>query len=103
MELKYDLERNVRLVNFEVGKIDMNFNESLNKNFIKKLSQSLNDWTGKRWMITLSKNENVKTFYEDKIDKKTEALKKEKESPIYKEMLEKFPDADLINVEQGNE
>ena len=103
MELKYDLERNVRLVNFEVGKIDMNFNESLNKNFIKKLSQSLNDWTGKRWMITLSKNDNVKTFYEDKIDKKTEALKKEKESPIYKEMLEKFPDADLIKVEQGNE
>ncbi len=103
MELKYDLERNVRLVNFEEGKIDINFNESLNKNFIKKLSQSLNDWTGKRWMITLSKNENVKTFYEDKIDKKTEALKKEKESPIYKEILEKFPDADLIKVEQGNE
>ena len=103
MELKYDLERNVRLVNFEVGKFDMNFNESLNKNFIKKLSQSLNDWTGKRWMITLIKNDNVKTFYEDKIDKKTEALKKEKESRIYKEMLEKFPDADLIKVEQGNE
>ena len=80
MELKYDLERNVRLVNFEEGKIDINFNESLNKNFIKKLSQSLNDWTGKRWMITLSKNENVKTFYEDKIDKKTEALKKKKKA-----------------------
>ena len=40
MELKYDLERNVKLVKFENGKIDINFNENLNKNFIKKLSQS---------------------------------------------------------------
>ena len=30
MELKYDLERNVKLVKFENGKIDINFNENLN-------------------------------------------------------------------------
>ena len=35
MELKYDLERNVKLAKFENGKIDINFNENLNKNFIK--------------------------------------------------------------------
>ena len=47
IELKYDLERNVKLVKFEEGKIDISFNEDLNKNFIKKLSQSLYEWTKK--------------------------------------------------------
>ena len=37
IELKYDLERNVRLSKFEDGKIDINFNENLNKNFYKKI------------------------------------------------------------------
>ena len=70
MELKYDLERNVKLVKFEDGKIDINFNENLNKNFIKKLSQSLFEWTGKRWIITLSKEENLKLFMKKKLIKK---------------------------------
>ena len=31
IELKYDLERNVKLVSFNKGKIDISFNEKLNK------------------------------------------------------------------------
>ena len=38
VELKYDLERNVKLVSFNKGKIDISFNEKLNKNFIKNLN-----------------------------------------------------------------
>ena len=60
MELKYDLERNVKLVKFETGKIDINFNENLNKNFIKKLSQNLFDWTGKR---SRSPDSGIRTYY----------------------------------------
>ena len=52
VELKYDLERNVNLVSFSHGKIDINFNENLSKNFVKNLSEKLYDWTGKRWIIS---------------------------------------------------
>ena len=41
IELKYDLERNVKLVSFNKGKIDISFNEKLNKNFIKNLTEKL--------------------------------------------------------------
>ena len=37
IELKFDLERNVRLVKFSNGKIDIAFNEKLSKDFIKRL------------------------------------------------------------------
>ena len=99
IELKYDLERNVKLSKFEDGKIEMNFNENLNKNFIKKLSQNLFKWTGKRWIISLSKDKNLKTFHEVKIDQKNKILNKEKESIVFKEITSIFPDADLKEVE----
>ena len=103
IELKYDLDRNVKLAKFEDGKIDINFNENLNKNFIKKLSQSLYEWTGKRWIISLSKEENLKTFQQEKIDKREEYLNKEKKGETFKEMLKIFPDADLTDVKTEDE
>ena len=102
-ELKFDLERNVKLVKFEYGKIDINFNEKLNKNFIKKLSQSLLKWTNKRWIITLSKNDGGKTFMQEKIDQKKKLLENEKKSILYKEIENIFPDLDLTDVKEEND
>ena len=62
IELKYDLERNVKLVSFNKGKIDISFNEKLNKNFIKNLTEKLLQWTGERWIISLSKIWEQKVF-----------------------------------------
>ena len=64
IELKYDLERNVKLVSFNKGKIDISFNEKLNKDFIKNLTEKLLEWTGERWIISLSKNSEAKSVYE---------------------------------------
>ena len=102
-ELKYDLERNVRLIRFENGKIDINFNEKLNKNFIKKLSQNLLKWTNKRWIITLSKEDGGKTFVQEKLDAKEKILENEKKSKIYEEISSVFPDAELIDVKEEDE
>ena len=53
--LKYDLEKNVRLVKFSNGYIEFSFDENIEKDFIKNLAKKLYDWTGKRWILTLSK------------------------------------------------
>ena len=103
MELKYDLERNVRLVNFEYGKIDINFNENLNKDFIKRLSQCLLNWTGTRWIITLSKDTNNKTFHQKKVEEKEKILNDEKKDEIFGEISEIFPDVDLVDVRNEDE
>ena len=102
-ELKFDLERNVKLVKFEYGKIDINFNEKLNKNFIKKLTQNLLKWTNKRWIITLSKNDSGKTFMQEKLDEKKKMLENEKNTNLYKEIANIFPDADLTEVEEKDD
>jgi DNA polymerase III subunit gamma/tau len=104
IELKFDLERNVRLVKFEQGKIDISFNENLSKDFIKNISNKLNEWTGKRWIISLSKDEGETTVYEKKNQQKTELLEQMKQSEIYKKIMATFPDIELVDVkEEGQE
>ena len=98
VELKYDLERNVNLVSFFSGKINITFNEKLNKNFIKNLTERLLKWTGERWIITLSKDQGEKTFYEKNIANKEKKLKKEMNSDLVKDFVLAFPDAKLISV-----
>ena len=55
IKLKYELEKNVNLVKFEKNRIEISFNESLDKDFVKDLSSKLFEWTGERWIITFSK------------------------------------------------
>tara|TARA_Y100001970_G_C14242723_1_gene865929 strand:+ start:1357 stop:3015 length:1659 start_codon:yes stop_codon:yes gene_type:complete len=98
VQLKYDLERNVNLIKFSEGKIDIAFNENLSKNFVRNLSQKLLEWTKKRWVITLAKGEGQKTFLETKsIDSKA-TISEEKKGELYKKFKNIFDDAELIDV-----
>ena len=98
VELKYDLERNVNLIKFSEGKIDIGFNENIGKNFVRNLSEKLLEWTGKRWVITLTKKTGQKTFLELKTIKKNHLLEKEKDSEIYKKFKNIFSDGELIDI-----
>ncbi len=98
VQLKYDLERNVNLIKFSEGKIDIAFNENLSKNFVRNLSQKLLEWTKKRWVITLAKGEGQKTFLQTKsIDSKA-TISEEKKGELYKKFKNIFDDVELIDV-----
>ena len=100
IELKYDLERNVKLVSFNKGKIDISFNEKLNKDFIKNLTEKLLEWTGERWIISLSKNSEAKSVYEKNIEAKNNFIDEFKKGKTAKEIETAFPDAKLIDIEE---
>ena len=103
MQLKYDLEKNVSLVKFSNGQMEFSFNENIDKNFIKNLSKKLFVWTGKRWIITLSKEKGQPTHQEIKLEKKQTQLDEAIKTNVYKKMLEAFSDAKLITVEENEE
>ena len=100
IQLKYDLENNVNLIKFSEGKIDISFNEKLDRNFVRNLSEKLLKWTGNRWVITLAKKVGQKTFSELKKIKKKEFLDQEKKSEIYKKFKNIFPDVELLEVKK---
>jgi DNA polymerase-3 subunit gamma/tau len=103
VELKYDLERNVKLVSFAHGKMNITFNEKLNKNFIKILTDKLLNWTGERWIISLSKEQGEETIYEKNLTNKKDKLAQEMNSEVVKDFLDAFSDAKLIDVTEDND
>ena len=100
IHLKYDLENNVNLIKFSEGKIDISFNENLDKNFVRNLSEKLFEWTGNRWVIALAKEAGQKTFSELKKIKKKELFYQEKNGKIYKKFKNVFLDAELLEVKK---
>ena len=100
MKLKYELEKNVNLVRFEKNRIEISFNDNLDKNFVKDLSIKLFEWTEQRWIITLSKSKGDKSIKEKELSKKIMMVEKAKNTEIYNLVIEKFPDANLTNVDK---
>jgi len=98
LKLKYELETNVSLVSFTDQRIEISFNENLDKNFVKELSSKLNEWTGQRWIIAFSKEKGQLSKKNKKNLEKSKFIETEKKSDIYKKIIENFPDAELIDV-----
>ena len=98
IKLKYELEKNVNLVKFERNRIEISFNDNLDKDFVKDLSAKLFEWTSERWIITFSKSKGEMSVKEKQKNKKEELINEVKNSEIYKTIIEKFPDAELTDV-----
>ena len=102
LKLKYELETNVNLVRFESQLIEISFNENLDKNFVKDLSEKLFDWTSKRWIITLSKKKGMISKKQNIKEKKDKLILSVKNDSLYKKITDLFPDSELINVIEDN-
>ncbi len=98
IKLKYELEKNVNLVKFEKNRIEISFNESLDKDFVKDLSSKLFEWTGERWIITFSKLKGQMSVKDKQKNVKKQLIDEMKNSEIFKSVMDKFPDAELIDV-----
>jgi DNA polymerase-3 subunit gamma/tau len=98
MKLKYELEKNVNLVKFENGRIEISFNDNLDKDFVKNLSTKLLEWTNQRWIISFSKNKGEISIKDKEKNKQKESIENTKKSDLYKTVLEYFPDAELTDV-----
>ena len=99
IKLKYELETNVNLVSFENKRIEISFNNYLDKEFIKNLSSKLYEWTNDRWIISLSKKIGELSKKEKDIISKKKFLENAKRGEVYKKVLEIFPDAELIDID----
>jgi len=102
LKLKYELEKNVNLVKFEKGRIEISFNDNLDKEFVKDLSARLFEWTGDRWIITFSKIKGQMTIKEREKNQKSEMIDGAKKTEIFKSFKNYFSDAELIDIQKLN-
>ena len=98
LKLKYELETNVSLVSFIDKKIEISFNENLDKDFVKELTFKLREWTGQRWIIAFSKEIGQLSKKQKTNIEKSKIIEDAKEEDVYKKVLDLFPDAELVDV-----
>lgn len=103
MSLKYELETNVNLVNFESNKIEISFNENLNKDFVKILSTKLFEWTNKRWIIAFSQSKGNLSVKEEISEDKLKTINEFKKTEKYKKISEIFNDIELVEVKKKDD
>ena len=103
IKLKYELEKNVNLVKFERNRVEISFNDNLDKDFVKDLSSKLFEWTDERWIISFSKSKGEMSIKDKQKNIKYELIKKVKNLEIYNAVIEQFPDAELLDVKLNKE
>ena len=91
------------MLSFDNQRIEISFNEKLEKDFIKNLSSKLYEWTNDRWIISLSKESGKPSKKENEIIFKKKILENAKKSEVYKKVLEIFPDAELVDIDTSRE
>ena len=95
IKLKHEIESNVNLVSFVEGRIEIAFNENLDKDFIKDLTKKLYEWTGSRWIISLSKKKGLISKKQEIKENEEKVFDNIKKGKMYKKVLEILPDAKL--------
>ncbi|WP_114944682.1 DNA polymerase III subunit gamma/tau [Microvirga calopogonii] len=96
--LKAQLERDVRLVRFEEGRIELSLTETGSRTIANDLTRALQQWTGERWMVALSSEEGQATLHEKAVEAERERKEGAANHPLVQAVLTKFPGAQIVNV-----
>ncbi len=92
------LMREVRLVNFQQGRLELNICGEVPLDFAGRVGKNLSDWTGTRWVVILSREQGevpLQVQYEEKAAKEREAIKSH---PLVAKVLETFPGAEVVRI-----
>ncbi len=98
---KMALERDVRLVRFEDGQIEIALTPNAPKTFVHDLQRKLTAWTGKRWIVVVSKEQGAPTMRAQADARQAEVERDVQSDPLVQAVLNKFPGAKIVAVTQN--
>ena len=96
--LKVMLEDNVSLVRYEPGQIDIYLLPGAPRELANELREKLNQWTGRKWMVALSREPGAKSIGEVKREREDAEMASAMRDPLVLDMLKYFPDAEVLGV-----
>jgi DNA polymerase III subunit gamma/tau len=100
LQLKTALERDVRLVHFEDGKLEIALEPSASKSFIGDLARRLAALTGRRWMVAVSSAAGEPSVKAQNEARHEEFRRGVQSDPLVRHVLARFPGAEIVAVRQ---
>jgi DNA polymerase-3 subunit gamma/tau len=98
LAIKSALERDVRLVRFEDGTLEIALEAGARKTLIGELSKKLADWTGRRWMVAVSAEAGSPSLRAQAEMRKAEMKDGVRGDPLVQAVMERFPGAEIVDV-----
>ncbi|MDQ0511964.1 DNA polymerase III subunit gamma/tau [Ancylobacter amanitiformis] len=98
LKLKFALENHVRPVAFEDGKLELALAPGGSSSLLQELQTKLSDWTGKRWLVALSREEGEATLAEQTRSARESLLTDVRADPLVAAVLGRFPGASIVDV-----
>jgi DNA polymerase-3 subunit gamma/tau len=100
LQLKAALERDVRLVRFEDGRLEIALEPSASKAVIGDLGKRLAALTGRRWMVIVSAEPGEPTVRSQLEARHDEFRRGVQADPLVQSVLARFPGAQIVAVRQ---
>ncbi|GLS31557.1 DNA polymerase-3 subunit gamma/tau [Mesorhizobium albiziae] len=98
MAFKVLIKRCVRPVKIENGRIDVSLTAEAPKTLISDLNANLQKWTGRRWIVSVSREEGGQTLSEMETSRRETAFSDARADPTVAAILARFPGAKIIDV-----
>lgn len=96
--LKIDVERHLRLVRFEPGRIEVAVTGSGSASIAGNLGKKLTDWTGQRWIVSVVHAEGEPTLHEQEQAEANKKMDEVRQHPVVRATLDIFPGAEIVEV-----
>lgn len=98
LALKTMIKRHVRLVSFVDGRMEMNLVENAPRDLLGSLGKRLEEWTGKRWVLSISKEQGHPTLAEQEASENEARMDDAKADPAVEAIMSQFPGARIIDI-----
>jgi len=101
IQLKLALENDVRLIRFEEGSIEFSLVPGASPQLAQNLMRRLQEWTGIRWMVAISKEQGAPSLKEQAAAKAKEQQSGFEIDPLVQKVLAAFPGAQIVSVKSA--
>jgi DNA polymerase III subunit gamma/tau len=99
--VKLALERDVRLVRCEDGRLEIGLQQSAAKTLVNDLARKFSQWTNRRWMVVVSAEQGEATVKSQSNARQAELKTGVRADPLVQAVLARFPGAEIVDVRKG--
>jgi DNA polymerase III subunit gamma/tau len=95
------LERDVRLVRCEDGRLEVRLEPSAAKTLVNDLARKISQWTNRPWIVVVSVEEGQPTVKAQNDARSAELKTGVRADPLVQAVLARFPGAEIVDVRKG--
>ena len=103
LQMKSALERDVRLVRCEEGRLELALELAAAKTLVNELSRKLKLWTGRNWMVVVSGDAGVPTLKSQADAKQAQLETGVRADPLVKAVLDRWPGSQITAVRSAKD